>query len=153
MKTLILSIAFIFAFQITKAQYNDSRFEITLTTTLNGKKIPLKLDNISYTLNDDALYPNEPIDIAAPKRQKNINVTAHEGVTASLLAIFEKKKQLVNGVIEIKDNYSKVPTRTIVFEKAFYYLTESISSNDNSNYISITIACDNITIDGVQVDK
>ena len=84
MKTLILSIAFIFTFQITKAQYNESRFEITLTTTLNGKKIPLKLDNVSYTLNDEALYPNEPIDITVPKKQKNINIWMRETATVSL---------------------------------------------------------------------
>jgi hypothetical protein len=140
----------IFSSQNVFAQ-EESRYDLSLSIDFNGSKTKLKISNISYSINN-YVVETDPAPTAPTKPEPiYISVTTSDNVNKEFFKIFESNKNKVNGYLEIKDNFGKIPTRKIEFKNSSMQVSENMSNYANGNTTSITIYGSVVIIEGVSI--
>lgn len=141
----------IFSSQNVFAQ-EESRYDLSLNIDFNGAKTKLKISNVSYSLNNYIIETDPATNLAPAKPDPTyITVTTSDNLPKDFFKIFESIKNKANGVIEIKDNFGKVPTRRIEFKNSSMQVSESLSNYATGNSTSITIYGNILLIDGISI--
>jgi hypothetical protein len=147
-KLLLFIFVSLFSFGNLYSQ-EESRYELSLTVDFNGTKTKLKISNVSYNLNT-YIVETDPSTPVKPE-PTYISVTTADSLPKDFYKIFESYKNKVNGFVEVKDNFGKVPTKKIEFKNSSLVVSESMSNYANGNSSSITIYGNFVSIDGVAI--
>ncbi|MGL4630412.1 MAG: hypothetical protein ACRCVT_04325 [Leadbetterella sp.] len=135
----------------------EGRFDMSMTIEHNGVKTKMKIFSLSYNLATTLPVPSvdgstEP-PVAIKPEPMYISVSSFEMLPKSFYKIFENNKNLVNGVIELKDKYGKDQDRKLEFKNASIGIAESLSSYANGNSVNFNFNTSSVTVNDVQVNS
>lgn len=130
----------------------ESRYDLSLNLEFNGTKTKIKISNVNYSLNN-YLIETDAVATAIPAKPEPtyITITTSDALPKEFFKIFESLKNKANGIIEVKDNFGKTPTRKIEFKNSSLQVSESLSNYATGNSTSITIYGNFLVIDGISV--
>jgi hypothetical protein len=147
------------------AQADENRTKLQMSISFNGKSIVTDLNGVSTSLS--RIYEETPAIKAARDSLKTQLPGAYlktfyftidaKKISDDLLRVFAVKQNKFDGTITMVDTFGKNPTRTIKFKQASLYSysdqMSSTSYNDNYGSASISISCQEVSINGIVIEQ
>ncbi|CAM4426731.1 hypothetical protein SAMN06265348_12120 [Pedobacter westerhofensis] len=147
------------------AQTDENRTKLQMMISFNGKSVVTELNSVSTSLSriyDEAITIKAVKDSLKKELPSSYLKTFYFTIEAKkisdeLLRVFARKQNKFDGTITMIDTFGKNPTRTIKFKQASLYSysdqMSSMSYNDSYGSASISISCQEVSINGIVIEQ
>lgn len=147
------------------AQTDENRTKLQMMISFNGKSMVTELNSVSTSLSriyDEAII-NKAVKDSLKKELPSSYLKAFyltidaKKISDELLRVLARKQNKFDGTITMIDTFGKNPTRTIKFKQAsLYSYSDQMSSmtyNDSYGSASISISCQEVSINGIVIEQ
>ena len=154
LKNLFFICVLLFLGNAALAKTEPNRFKIDLAIEYSGKKLVTTLGSVNLSLNryDEKVAVNS----ASYASSFYLNMDT-KSVSDDMLRVISKRSSRFNGIITIKDTYSKLPDRTIKFAQASVTnFSDQYTAASYGDYLSnfvFNITCKEISINGIPIEQ